>query len=60
MNDANERVRAMNGTTTGRPERLSRYTVAPKYVKSRLAILNVMHTGQEVLISFFVGVFVWR
>ena len=49
----------MNGTTTGRPERLSRYTVVPKYVKSRLAILNVMHTEQEVLIPFLVGVFLW-
>lgn len=55
----NERVQAMNGITNGRPERSSRYTVVPKYVKSRLPILNVMHTRQEVLIPFFVGVFQW-
>lgn len=31
--------------------------MVPKYTKSRLAVRNVVHTGQEVLIPSFVGGF---
>jgi len=35
-------------------EKRSRYTAVPECVTSRLAILSVIHMGQEVLIPVFV------